>query len=157
LSIITVYTAPGGDEQKGANLSATGATLEVIIRRAGQEFSGIDKPAVRSMQALIDTGASKSLVDYLVAEELGLRLTGQTTLYAVGGQYEAPVYTGILEITSLGFREFTEFVAPKTRHLTSQVILGRPFLQNFIMTYHGPEGVVRLERPSGLLPPEEPG
>lgn len=117
--------------------------LDVVIHaddKRESELRALGQDTRHRTTALIDTGASKIVVDYRMAERLGLRETGQATMLVVGSRLEAKTYVGVLEIPDLGYTKIMEFLAPKVDHLQCGVLLGRSFLRDFIMTFDGPTG-----------------
>lgn len=63
----------------------------------------------------------------------------------------ASVRMGRLEVPQLGFSEIMPLYAFRMRHPTHEAILGRSFLQNYIVTFHGPQGVMTFANPSGVM------
>lgn len=130
-----------GLARDGCLLNIIVAPDDKIIARAGKAI----RP--NNSTALVDTGASKVCIDYRIAQELGLRETGQRTLTTVGGNVEARVYIGVLEVPELDFRDLMEFVAPRVP-FNVRALLGRSFLREFIVNFDGPSGEVHFSRKS---------
>jgi len=97
-------------------------------------------------RGLIDTGASDVCIDYRLAMELGLKVINQTTVGVVGGIAMANVYLGRLSLPEIGFDEVMPLYALKVRQPTHAVLLGRSFLQNYIVTFDGPAGHFTVAR-----------
>lgn len=96
---------------------------------------------------LIDTEASDVCIDYRMAEELGLKRVDQRMVGIVGASVQATVYMGVVEIPELSFSEVMPLYALKVSRPTHDVLLGRSFLQNFIVTFDGPTGLFHFSRP----------
>ena len=104
-------------------------------------------------RGLIDTGASDVCIDYRLAEQLGLRRIDQQDVGVVGGTVPATIYLGVLEIPALGFRQLMPLYALRVRRPTHEVLLGRSFLQHFIVTFDGPNGTFHFATPGDALRP----
>lgn len=106
------------------------------------------------LDALIDTGATDICIDIKAADRLGLQPIDRTFIGGVGGAVEAMVFAGILEVPSLQFKRVVRMFSPLGVSLSSKVLLGRSFLENFIMTYDGPKGIFHFYNPhAGLSGP----
>jgi hypothetical protein len=94
--------------------------------------------------ALIDTGASCICINRRIAKELGLVRTGETRMIAVGADHRAIEYAGILCVPELDFEKFMPVYAPEGVHTAPSMLLGRSFLEHFVCTYHGMDGVFQF-------------
>lgn len=115
----------------------------------GEVPAGASSPAparTLATRGLIDTGASDVCIDYRLAMELGLKVINQTTVGVVGGSAMANVYLGRLSLPGIGFDEVMPLYALKVRQPTHEVLLGRSFLQNYIVTFDGPAGHFTMAR-----------
>ena len=89
-----------------------------------------------------------------MAIELGLAAVNQERVGVAGGvSVLSTVYAGIVEVPELGFSEMMPVYTLKMRHPTHDVLLGRSFLQNFIVTFDGPQGIFHFFRPPDYEPP----
>ena len=78
---------------KNADLEASGALLPVRIQPAGTSIPGVtERPQVRTVLALIDTGARATCVSPRVASALGLERLGWRRVETVGGPAVLPIY-----------------------------------------------------------------
>jgi predicted aspartyl protease len=140
---------------RSGELAAVGPVVEIVIRAPGPPLRSPDwKPGFNResvpARGLIDTGASDVCIDARMAVELGLTETGQEPVGVAGGvSVFSTVYAGILEVPELGFSELMPLYSLKMRHPTHDVLLGRSFLRNFIVTFDGPEGIFHFYRPRG--------
>ena len=124
-----------------------GHILDVIIRPVlGPGLSTGNIQQVRA-GGLIDTGASDVCIDYRVAQELNLKQVDQQNVGVVGATIPATVHMGVLEIPELNFSEIMPLYALKVRRPTHDVLLGRSFLKNFIVTFDGPTGLFHFSKP----------
>lgn len=108
----------------------------------------VPQAAAQQIPALIDTGASESCVDDVLARKLRLPLVDRQSISGVGGIHRVNIYLAQLHAPHLDFTQYGRFagvslVAGGQAH---QVLLGRTFLQSFIMIYDGPKGQVTLAR-----------
>lgn len=117
-----------------------GHILPVHIAAFGASSKTSSMPALVETNGLIDTGASDVCIDYRIALELGLREIDQATVGVVGGSTLAKIYLGRLTVPDVGFDRVCPLYALRVRHPTHDVLLGRSFLENYIVTFDGPAG-----------------
>lgn len=100
-------------------------------------------------QAMIDTGASDICIDYRLAERLNLTPVDQRSVGVVGGaNVQATVYKGVLRVPELNYEAYIPLFGMRLRRPTYDVLIGRSFLQQFIVTLDGPEGVFHFQKPA---------
>jgi predicted aspartyl protease len=149
---------------RSTELAAVGPILDIVIRAptlptsiSKAERSPHQRDAI-SAKGLIDTGATHVCIDIRMAVELGLVPTGTESVgVAGGGSIMSDVYAGILEVPQLGFSEMVPLYTLRMRHASHDVLLGRSFLQNFIVTFDGPQGVFHFYTPKLYEYPEHDG
>lgn len=104
---------------------------------------------------LIDTGASVVCIDQRIAERLGLEQVDEDFIQPVGG---APIlvkiYMGMLRVPVLGFSEIVRLYGARIKGGHHDVLLGRSFLKNFIVTFDGPAGMFHFFPPFRFPGPE---
>lgn len=106
------------------------------------------------LSALIDTGATDICIDIETANRLGLQPVDSTLIGGIGGSIESIVFAGLLEVPSLHFKRIVRMFSPMGVSLSSKMLLGRSFLENYIMTYDGPRGMFHFHNPHvGLAAP----
>jgi hypothetical protein len=83
-----------------------------------------------------------------LALQLGLTPTRTNINMQVadGSSVPATAYMGILDIPDLAFRGIVEIHTVKMKYPSSRVLLGRSFLENFIVTFNGPDGMFHFAR-----------
>jgi len=108
------------------------------------------------MDALIDTGATDICIDMQTAEKLQLLPVDTASLGGIGGRVEAKIFAGMLEVPNLQFKQIVRMFSPVGAVLPSKVILGRSFLRNYIMTYHGPDGTFVFYGPQEQIAHDTP-
>jgi len=101
---------------------------------------------ITGIHALVDTGATESCIDSLLATQLNLPIVDRRMISGVHGQQEINMHLAQVHIPSLGFTIYGAFAGV---HLTAggqphRALIGRTFLQRFTMTYNGPTGAVTL-------------
>lgn len=154
---------PGGISayDRSAELAALGPIIDIVIRSPQLPAQADRQPHQREAtpaRGLIDTGATDVCIDVTLAAELGLIWTGREQVGVAGGaSIMADVFAGILEVPELGFSEMVPLYALKTRRPTHDVLLGRSFLRNFIVTFDGPQGVFHFYKPTIFEYPEHDG
>ena len=146
-------TKCGFDDQIGVSgrelLTTWGPTLVVDIG-----FDPAYKPnanllpvaGLKGIEALVDTGASISCIDNILASQLGLPVIDRRQIAGAHGAGDANVYLGQVHVPALLFTIYGEFIgvdlqAGGQRH---RALIGRTFLQNFTMTYEGRSGTVTI-------------
>lgn len=132
-------------------LRSIGPTIEV---RIGFDFNFYSDtpPTVPSLSparytALLDTGASDSCIHSPLATHLGLPIVGRGEMSGANGKYPVDVYEAQILIPSLNglvlSRTFPGVITPDDG-LWFQALLGRDFLQDYLLTYNGKTGRVKL-------------
>ena len=98
---------------------------------------------------LIDTGAQVSVLDIERALSLQLPETDiPTPIIGVAGAQEARQFTGLLHLPAWNITRPTTFIAlPMWERLQILGIIGMDILSEFVLTIHGPNATVNLERP----------
>ena len=128
-----------------------GPTLEVRIGFDPQFRSeGIPKLPSNPHLALVDTGALESCIDSQLAEALRLPIVDRKAMAGVQGLSEANIHLAQIFIPALDFTIYGGFSGV---HLAAggqphYALIGRTFLQRFIMHYEGTTGKVSLVRQS---------
>lgn len=89
--------------------------------------------------ALIDTGASCSVIDKSVAQELGLIVVDKESVSTPSGSSVHNVYLAAIIAPQLDWSIFESLIAGNLSSggQKSEVLLGRDFLSNTIMIYDG--------------------
>jgi predicted aspartyl protease len=105
-------------------------------------------PGITGVQALVDTGASLSCIDNLLASQLNLPIVDRQPIAGAGGRHMANVYLAQLHVRALTFTVYGQFIGVD---LTAggqphSALIGRTFLQHHTMIYEGRSGTVTLSR-----------
>jgi predicted aspartyl protease len=103
-------------------------------------------PAITNVEALVDTGASTSCIDVLLATELGLPIVDKQAISGAGGQHMANVYLAQIHVPQLNFTIYGTFAGVNLAAggQMHKALIGRTFLQNFTMVYEGKTGTVTI-------------
>lgn len=101
---------------------------------------------ITGIHALVDTGASESCIDSLLAAQLNLPIVDRRQISGVNGAQEINMHLAQVYIPTLHYTIYGAFAGV---HLTAggqvhRALIGRTFLQNFTMTYNGATGAVTL-------------
>jgi len=116
----------------GPELWVTGPNIEIKL------FGVRGKP--RTLDAIIDTGASATCLDQRIAQELGLTESNRKIMQlADGSETIATGYRAIMEIKGLGFHDWVEVFGINMATPSTRVLLGRAFLRRYIVNYNGPD------------------
>ncbi|MFZ4500519.1 MAG: retroviral-like aspartic protease family protein [Minisyncoccia bacterium] len=134
-----------------ALLTRYGPTLFVNIG-FDETFKGDAIPAtipiagIKDVQALVDTGASVSCIDALLATELGLPIVDRVPIGGVGGRHMVNMYLAQIHVPSLNFTIYGSFAGVNLVEggQVHKALIGRTFLENFTMTYEGKTGTVTI-------------
>ena len=139
---------PGG-ASGGDLLAAYGPTLFVDIGfdsayQKSQKMPPI--PGMKSVRALVDTGAGESCIDSALAAQLNLPVVDKRLISGAGGSHEVNMHLAQVAVPSLGVTIYGAFAGV---HLaaggqTHLALIGRTFLKNFTMVYEGKTGTVVL-------------
>ncbi len=133
-------------------LVANGPTLFVDIGfdpNFNPAAPGPPVPGIKSQWALVDTGATESCIDNLLAATLNLPVVDRRPIGGVGGVHEANMYLAQVRVPSLDFTQYGLFAGVNLseggqRH---RALIGRTFLRRYTMVYNGVTGSVTLSRP----------
>ena len=133
-------TATSGFPDEPARLEAEGPHLKVSL---GLGPNGA-LVAERSLSALIDTGASHSVIDGELAEQMGLPQIGVGKFAGVSGQDEGFKYLATVAVPELNWVDQGVFLGVPLAEgqFDYRVLLGRNFLRHFALVYEGRNGVV---------------
>jgi hypothetical protein len=103
-------------------------------------------PAVRTVLALVDTGAAPSCIDDDLAQELKLPLINVVKSGGVGGSHFLSQYLCKLSIPQLGFSRAGPFLGAKLAQggQIHRALIGRDFLASMLLVYDGTSGRVKL-------------
>lgn len=110
--------------------------------------TSVPVPAAKGLWALVDTGAVESCIDGALATALGLPIIDRRQIAGVSGLKEVNVHLAQIHVPTLAFTIYGPFAAVDLagggqRH---QALIGRTFLQHFMMIYYGMTGTVTLFR-----------
>ena len=103
---------------------------------------------ISNADALVDTGASESCIDSLLATELGLPVVDRRSVSGTHGAHPVNVHLAQVYVPTLDFTIFATFagVHLATGGQRHRALIGRTFLQSFQMVYDGPTGSVVIRR-----------
>jgi predicted aspartyl protease len=109
----------------------------------------VPAPGISGVHALVDTGATESCIDSLLAAQIGLPPVNMRPIAGVSGVQTTTIYLAQVRIPSLGFTIYGEFagVDLQAGGQLHVALIGRTFLQNFTMVYDGLTGDVHLTAP----------
>ncbi|MFH1824838.1 MAG: retropepsin-like aspartic protease [Candidatus Firestonebacteria bacterium] len=124
-------------------LNQMGAFIKVTIthpRIVQENFKqqGKSAPTV-SVNALIDTGASGTVITPRVADQLGLVHTGFQKVSSVQDEQQQPVYYGFIIFPWGNGKEIPIVSCPLKNF---DCLIGRDILLHWHFTYNGPDGSV---------------
>ncbi len=95
-------------------------------------------PAYKT-KALIDTGASSSVISPAVAEQLNLVHTGYQKVTSVHNEQDRPVFFGFI-IFPWGTGKEIPIISCEIKGFPC--LIGRDILQHWHLTYNGPDGSI---------------
>ena len=104
---------------------------------------------VIGLPALVDSGATDSCIDKLLAAQLKLPVVDRQRVAGVHGAQEvnmhlAQIHVPSLDVTLYGRFASVDLIAGGMIH---HALIGRTFLRHFTMAYNGITGSVALSRP----------
>jgi predicted aspartyl protease len=103
-------------------------------------------PSITGVEALVDTGATESCIDSLLASQLNLPVIDKKPLAGIGGNHQADIYMAQIRVPSLNCTIYGAFAgvhlqAGGQRH---KALIGRTFLSGFTVVYEGKTGTVTI-------------
>lgn len=104
------------------------------------------KPGMTQIRALVDSGATESCIDSVLASQLNLPIIDRRIFSGIGGKHEVNIHLAQVHIPSLNFTLYGAFAGV---HLEAggqwhKALIGRTFLLHYTMIYNGRTGVVTL-------------
>lgn len=128
-----------------ANLIPEGPVIDVLIGLPGSLMDTLRAqnrpvPSPVQVKALIDTGASSSVVQPSVIQQLGLQAIGVVGVNTPScanvqcGQYHAGIF-----IQTIGRVDLMSVIEAPLQGQNIQCLIGRDFLQYGMLIYNGPE------------------
>jgi predicted aspartyl protease len=104
----------------------------------------IPAPGLKGIEALVDTGASISCIDNILAASLNLPVIDRRPISGVHGCADANVYLAQVRVPGLEFTIYGEFIGVDLQAggQWHKALIGRTFLRHFTMTYEGRTGTV---------------
>ncbi len=140
-------SAPGSD---GASLlTSLGPTLYVDIGFDPEYLPHatplkVPTPGLKKIEALVDTGATISCIDNILAAQLSLPIIDRRPISGAHGQADANVYWAQIHVPALTYTIYGEFVGVDLQAggQWHEALIGRTFLRAFTMTYFGKTGTV---------------
>ncbi|WP_158819995.1 hypothetical protein [Granulicella sp. S156] len=140
----------GSDVQGSDLLISLGPTLLVDIGFDPAYLPSDRGPApiagLKSVEALVDTGATTSCIDSLPGEQLGLPIVDRVPIAGVGGQHLANMYLAQIHVPALNRTLYGTFAGVNLRAggQPHNALMGRTFLRHYRMVYDGPSGTVTI-------------
>ncbi len=112
-------------------------------------------PGRTRLPALVDTGASESCIDSLLAAQLNLPIVDRRVQAGAHGAREVNMHLAQVHIPTLGFTIYGAFAGVDLRAGGQSIDapIGRTFLRRFKMIYEGATGTVEI---IGPLTPANP-
>ena len=145
------YKRGSGRESPSDLLVQLGPTLLVDLGLKSRSLPGEppDLP-LKSIKALIDTGAGGDCIDDDLAKRLNLPITDEGEISGVGGRHRALIYTARMYVPALDRLLFQPFTGVRLQDGDQWhgVILGRSFLRPYHLVYEGDTGRVEITAPA---------
>jgi predicted aspartyl protease len=107
----------------------------------------VPNPGIKNVEALVDTGATESCIDDMLAVQLNLPIINEQEIAGVGGQLKAKIYLAQIYVPTLDKTIYGAFAGV---HLAAggqmhKALIGRTFLKAFVMIYNGETGSVIIK------------
>ena len=104
------------------------------------------EPGITDVIALIDTGASESCIDSILAAQLNLPTVDRRDLAGAHGAEKVSIHLAQIHVPSLRFTIYGTFagVHLQAGGMIHQALIGRTFLRNVTMVYEGLTGTVSM-------------
>jgi hypothetical protein len=106
----------------------------------------VPTPKDRDIVALIDTGAQECFIDCDLANHLQLPIVDRREVAGSMGKHEVDVYLAQLHVPPFSLVHYGKFAGAYLHRggLPYEVLMGRTFLQTFLLMYDGRSGRVTL-------------
>jgi predicted aspartyl protease len=103
-------------------------------------------PGIRGLHGLVDTGATESCIDNLLAAQLNLPIVDRRMIAGSVGRHQVNVYLAQVHVPFLTYTIFGAFagVDLKAGGQMHSALIGRTFLRGFTMVYEGRTGTVTI-------------
>jgi len=126
-----------------------GPTIVVDIGFDPTFKNGIPIPGLKGIKALVDTGATESCIDSMLATQLNLPIVDKRTTSGCHGaqlvnMHLAQVYFPALNFSITGAFAGVHLAAGGQYH---RALIGRTFLRHYKMSYNGKTGEVIIASP----------
>lgn len=111
------------------------------------------QPGIKNVEALVDTGATESCIDTLLATQLGLPIVDRRPTSGAHGKKDVNIYLAQIHIPTLNHNIYGAFAGVDllAGGQIHKALIGRTFLRSFTMIYEGRTGLVTLSS----NPPQE--
>jgi predicted aspartyl protease len=133
-------------------LRVEGLTIKVEIGPSGAEMqwaklAGVSLNKPLTIAALIDTGASRTVINPQVAVTCGLRQVGEAVISTAGHVGRMPEYVGSISFpeSKLSRADPVRFIACPLPQQAVSCLLGRDVLEQWRLVYDGRTGEVKIE------------
>ena len=105
---------------------------------------------ILDVHALVDTGATESCIDNLLAAALSLPVVDRQPIAGISGKDLANIYVAQVYVPALNHTVYGRFAGVDLRKggQVHSALLGRTFLQSFRMEYDGTTGAVTITYPT---------
>jgi predicted aspartyl protease len=132
-------------------LVSRGPTLLVDIgfdpaHDVNSSTASVPTAGLKGVEALVDTGATTSCIDTILASQLNLPIIDRQAISGAGGQHMANVYLAQIYIPSLNRTIVGTFAGVDLRAggQPHSALIGRTFLRHCKMEYDGISGSVKI-------------
>ena len=134
---------PGKFDPK--DLEKFGPRLEIEVRTPivrNSLHSNLQSQRMSRMPALIDTGASRTVLTPEAIEKVGLPLVDHATLSRAGGEDRVGAYAASIHFPRYQFAtiEGIQVLCCELPHQPVQCLIGRDILSRWLFTYNGKTG-----------------
>jgi hypothetical protein len=134
-----------------------GPCIDVVVKNSEDVLkawreTGLECPEPRKMRALLDTGASVTVISRTYANYCKLFQTSEgSEISAVGAIHHCGEHAGAISFPGTNLRPFNSIRIvsldfPKEKHYA--ILIGRDILRNWIVTFDGRAKRVTIDDPS---------
>jgi predicted aspartyl protease len=159
---VPIYRAP---IRNASDLKLHGPRLKIkiappILRLPGSPRSGaLESSRFTETDALIDTGAQRTVLSPEAVKNVGLSKINQAELRVVGAIVKADVYVASLQFPLCGLNtiEVIEVSCCELPHILYHCLIGRDVLSRWTFHYDGPAGkwqILENETAAWVDPPQ---
>ena len=139
MALVDMYWNPFDPGDPGPCIDVIVANSRDVIEEG--RAIGLEYPEPRRMRALLDTGASITVISKVLASTLKLFQTSEgSQIRAIGATHKCGEHAGSMSFPGTGLRSLESIPIVSAEFIKEQhyaILIGRDILRNWIVTFSG--------------------